>query len=392
MGYIQNLVISRPTPEARSAYTNAAAAILQAYPSVAPELLFSKKEVKDEKPFGYLLVNLLLIDIRSSAPMLLEQLNQPEYAKTSRRLASALDVICIFIGYLVRSLEDESMDSLMMPPDSLLKLRKGISETMSLTIEYLRDRWDASVAGAMGLHPDARTGTTDVSMGSRYALAWDSLKNNADDDPLILSAVRTSALWLREDENDSLKKEATGLTDMFMDLYESSSSEKLDFRSPILVALEALVTLDQGREILLNHNGWQTLSQDLTNILQQSPRLGRESEAARGIDIIRVLLALVEQENGGTVETWMNLITTVAAWDYPELEQSPLVQEFQVAVLQLCCTLLARASVGMRRRYMHSVSAIRGIASRLNATIGPKNSLREAMEDVNDTMTGLDRP
>lgn len=389
--YIQKLVVSRPTPEARSAYTNVAASLLEAYPTTAPEILFSKKEIKDEKPFGYFFVNLLLIDIRSSTPMLLEQLNQPGYPRTSRRLASAFDVICIFIGYLVRSLEDESLDSLIMPPDSLLKLRKGISETMSLTIEYLRDRWDASVAGAMGLHPDARAGLSETSAGSHYTLAWDSLKNNADEDPFILSAIRTSALWLREDENDSLRKEATGLTDMFMDLYQSSSVETLDFRSPILVALEALVTLDQGRELLLSHGGWETLSKDLASIMQQTSRSGHEGKASRGIDLVRILLPIVEQESAGTAESWMNFITTVAAWDFPDQEQPPLVQEFQVSVLQLCCTLLAEASGGMRVRYRHSVSAINGIASRVNRTVSKNSPLREAMDDVLDTLNGLDQ-
>lgn len=85
-----------------------------------------------------------------------------------------------------------------MSPDSLLKLRKSISETMLVAIEYLRDRWDASVAGTMGLHPNARVGTAETATGSRRTLTWDSIATSADDDPLILSAVRALALWLRE--------------------------------------------------------------------------------------------------------------------------------------------------------------------------------------------------
>lgn len=99
-GYIRNLAASRPTPEARSAYTNAAASLLQAYPSAAPRLLLAD-EPSSEKPFAYLFVN-LVIDVRSSAPTLPEQLNTPAYPQTSRRPASAFDVVCIFIGYLVR--------------------------------------------------------------------------------------------------------------------------------------------------------------------------------------------------------------------------------------------------------------------------------------------------
>ncbi|KND92378.1 hypothetical protein TOPH_03255 [Tolypocladium ophioglossoides CBS 100239] len=390
VGYVQNLVTSRPTPEARSAYTNVAASLLQAYPSSVPELLFTD-EKRDEKPFAYLLINLLLIDIRSSAPRLLEQLNTPEYPKTSRRLASAFDVICIFIGYLVRSLEDESLETLIMPPDSLFKIRKSISETISVAVEYLRDRWDASVAGAMGLHPDARVATAETASGSHRTLAWDAIANTADNDPYILSAVRALALWLREEENELLRKEATGLIDMFMDLYRASTAEKLDFRSAILVALEALITLDQGCELLLRHDGWQILSDDLTGILQESSTAGHEGEASRGIEVVRVLLQVAEQEYSGTQEDWMNLITTVAAWHVSGQELPPVVQEFQVAVLQLCCTLLAGANGGARSRYRYSISAINGIANRLSRSIGRDSFVREPMEDVLATLDGFVR-
>ncbi|KAM0245876.1 hypothetical protein ACHAQJ_010421 [Trichoderma viride] len=390
INFIQNLVTSRPNPAARSAYTNAAASLLRVYPKEASELIF-KVEKGDEKPFSYLFVNLLLIDIRSSAPLLLEQLNKPGYPIMSRRLASAFDIICIFIGHLVRSLEDESLETLIMSPDNLLKLRKGISETMSVTIEYLRDRWDATFAGAMGLHPDARSGKTETSMGSRLTLTWDSLENLADEDPFVLSAVRALALWLREDENDMLRKEATGLTDMFMDLYRGSSADKLDFRSPTLVALEGLVTFEKGRNILLEHDGWKTLSQDLGEILRQNVSTISENETSRGIEIVRVLLQVAEQSTD-TMEEWMNLITAVAAWDvFSQQESPPLVMELQVAALQLCCALLIKASPGMRKRYAHSVSALVGIATQLERGIPRDSFLKEAIDDVTDVLGSLSR-
>ncbi|KAJ6444680.1 ATPases NBP35 [Purpureocillium lavendulum] len=396
--FIKKLVTSRPAPQARSAYTNASAALLQAYPSSAPKLLFTDDK-KDETPFAYLLINLMLIDIRSSAPTLLEKLNTPEYPQTSRRLASAFDVICIFIGHLVQSLEDDSLETFIMSPDSLLKLRKGISETMSVAIEYLRDRWDASVAGAMGLHPDARASTAATSTGTHYTLAWDSVADTADDDPFILSAVRALSLWLREDENDQLRKEATGLIDMFMDLYRASNeTDKLDFRSPVLVALEGLVTLERGREILLRHDGWQILTKDLTSILQGSPRgethhLGL-ADVSRGTEIVRILLQVAEQETGGTEEAWMDFITTVASWDASSSASAwqDEQHQLQVAVLQLCCTLLADASEGMRARYRHSIGAINGIAAQVSDNIGSESHFQEEMEDVLETLRRVDRP
>lgn len=388
VSYIQNLVTSRPTPEARAAYTNATASILQAFPSEAPKLVFIDDK-KDDKAFSYLLINLLLIDIRSSAPTLLEQLNKPEYPKVSTRLTSAFDVISIFIGYLVQCLEDESMETFFMTPENLLKLRKGISETMSLTAEYLRDRWDASVAGAMGLHPDARTGTTDTSAGVHHTLAWDSMRDNADDDMFILSAVRALALWLREEENDILRKEATGLMDMFMDLYKSSSQHKLDFRSPVLVALEGVTTLPKGRELLLANEGWTILAHDLNSILQHASQTWGEQEVARATDIVRILLPIVEQESNGVPEAWMDLITSVAAWDVPDSGLPPQVQEAVISSLQLCCAVLVAANRGMRQRYKHSIAAIYGIASQLAKQVSQDNPEREILEDVLATLGSL---
>lgn len=278
---------------------------------------------------------------------------------------------------------------MVMQADSLLKLRKGISETMSVTVEYLRDRWDASVAGAMGLHPEARVGAAETSMGSRHTLAWDSMKNNADEDPFTLSALRALSLWLREDENDTLRKEATGLIDMLLDLYRSSSVEELDFRPAVLVALEPLVMIDEGRELLMKHEGWKVLSHDLTIILQEHSRLARDDETSRGIDTVRVLLLIVEQERTGTSEEWMNLITTVAAWDLPEQSISPLLREFEVAVLQLCSAVLVSANLGLRKRYTHSISAIAGLASRLEKSIDRNDPLREQMNDVLGALTSV---
>ncbi|ODA81572.1 hypothetical protein RJ55_00072 [Drechmeria coniospora] len=391
VGFIKGLVVSRPSPEARSAYTIAAASLLQAYPAAASKLLFTD-EPKDGKPFSYMLISLILIDIRSSLPTLLERLNAPEESNACRRLASGFDVICIFIGYLVQSLEDESLETFIMPPDSLLKIRTSISETMSVTAEYLRDRWDASFAGAMGLHPDARAGAVDTSTGSHRTLAWDSITDRADDDPFVLSAIRALALWLREDENELLRKEATGLIDMLMDLYRGAMLDKLDFRSPALVALEALTTLEEGRQIFLRHQGWEILSKDLSGMLQGMATTMSDADSSRAIEIARILVHVVEQSPIGTEEEWMNLVTTVAGCDFSGPGSlSPLASEFRLAALQLCCTLLMSSTEMMGRRFKHSIIAINGIAAQLRLAIGPGGELGDEMEDVLTTLNLLTR-
>jgi hypothetical protein len=256
---------------------------------------------------------------------------------------------------------------------------------MSVTVEYLRDRWDASVAGAMGLHPDARSGTADTFAGTHFTLAWDSMKDNADEDPLIQSAIRALALWLREDDNDMLRKEATGLTDMFLDLYQSSATHKLDFRSPILVAFEALMTLNKGRRIFLEQEGWLVLAKDLSNILKNTSS-NNDAEVARGIEVVRILLSVVENaETKNITDQQLDLITIVAGCNFDTQSQSQTLQEFEVAVLMLCCTLLSEAPQAVRKRFVHSISALRGITTELR----PRLANQELVEDVSEVMTTL---
>lgn len=361
------------------------------YPFLAPQLLFAEQGSKSDNPFSFLLINLLLVDIRATLPTLLEQLNSPQYPDTSQRLASAFNVVSNFIGYLLRSMDSDDSSNLpwVISPDLLLKLRKAISETMSLTIEYLRDRWDASVAGVRGLHPEARVGTANTSSGSHFTLAWDSKSDNVAEDPLILAAVRALAIWLREDDNDLVRKEAAGLADMMIDLYRNSDRDKLDFRRPVLVAFEGIITEKKGVEAFHANAGWQALADDLVSILQASSTVSNNDDALRGIEIVRVLLQIAEAERTGTREEWMDLVTRVAACYIPEARQPPPVEECQVAALQLVTGLLANAHQGMQKRYVHSTSAVLGIANQLKAKIEGDMALEEALEDVLGTLAAM---
>ncbi|OAA71382.1 hypothetical protein ISF_01933 [Cordyceps fumosorosea ARSEF 2679] len=387
--YIQCLVASRPAAEARAAYTSAAAGLLQAYPEHASELLF-KDPTNTETPFGYLFVNLLLVDIRSSVPTLLAALNSPGYQQTSRRLASAFDIVCLFIGYLVRSLEDERLETLIMPPDFLLRIRKGISETISVTLEYVRDRWDAARSGAMGFDPGARAGKAETSTGSHLTIAWDAIDGAvADEDQLMLSALRTATLWLREDENEQLRKEGTGIVDVLVELFANSPMETMDFRPPVLVGLEGLVAIRRGRHAFVEQGGWQILTEMLVHNIQRHREVDVDGEAGICVDIVRVLLAVAEAGDASRVEAWLDLITAIAAWDVPDSGRadSPTpAQDAHVAVLQLCCTVLAQANQGMRNRYKHSIAAIAGIATQLRAQVGHLSEYAEQMEDVCATL------
>lgn len=395
------------------------------YPRDAPQLLFSD-EPGAEKPFSYLFINLILVDIRATLPSLLGKLNDPEYPQISRRLTSAFDVLAAFIGYLLAWMEELDQSdtagpggnvTFNMPPDLLLKLSKSLGETISVIMEYLRDRWDASVAGAMGLHPDARVGAAHAATGSSHkTLAWDAKDADTAADPFTLAALRAIALWLRDDDGDALREEAVGLMDMFLELYQRSASSPLlpsgahqDYRLPVLAALEGVLRTPTGLEAFRAHDGWQTLSRDLLAILaatskgqqqqqQQQPSSYYgdllEPELLRGTRIAFALSIVTESESGSTPEDWMALVTAVAAYDVPastaEGEESgmdeSMLLDFQADVLQLVAGLLANASPGMRKRYLHSESAIRSVTEQLRRNARDDSPAASSLDDVLATL------
>lgn len=275
-----------------------------------PSLVFSnfarttKPGKTQESP--YLFIKMLLVDIRATLPSLQEQLNNKDYPSISCRIAESYDIISNFIGYLVRSLEEEDSSEKSHPialdPSQLLQLRADISETVSLTIEHVRDRYDASVAGATDLDPSTRIQANPNSF-SPLAISWESSWVAMSQDPITLAELRTLALWLREDDNDALRKEATGVTDVLFALYAAENAGQ-DYRSPVLIALEGVVAVPEGVEAFMSQEGWNVLFEDLKAILA-SPTI---ESAKRGTDIVRVLLSVVEDEvTGPAREDWMEI-------------------------------------------------------------------------------------
>ncbi|KAI1467041.1 DUF1941-domain-containing protein [Daldinia caldariorum] len=405
---IRNLSTNRPTAASRSAYTNCAGALLLIYPESTPQLLFLD-EKDSPKPFSYLFINLILVDLRATLPSLLGKLNDPEYPRISQRLTSALDILTAFIGQLISWMEEldnprpdakKPSDSwLRMSPDLVLKLSSSIAETLSVTMEYLRDRWDASVAGARGLHPEARVGSAHTHFGSHKTLAWDTKDEGAATDAFILSAIRAIALWVRDDDGDVLRKEGAGLMDMFMELYQSSSSSgggggeggsdssqpsSLDYRLPILAALEGILRTSKGLEAFASYEGWKILSGDMLRILEESSASTtlQEADVVRGTRIALVLQIVAESE-GATPEDWMDVVTAVAAHDVPIVEsgvRDEVLVDFQTDVLQLAATLLSNANPGMKRRYVHSTHAIRGVAEQLKGRVDGNSDTAKELE------------
>ena len=337
----------------------------------------------DQKPRSYLFVTALLIDIRSTIPSLQEKLHSTEYSAISDRIARAYDIVSAFIGFLVQSLEamdngDEDGSttaiSALLPVDLLMKLRRNISEMMSLTIEHLRDRYDSSTAGAAGLHPSARIHNKGSS--NLLPIAWDT-SNGMFEDPLTLSQLRALSLWLREEENDALRREASGITDVLLALYQDKSDQ--DFRYPVLLALEAVIETSEGVESFLREEGWALLASDLETL---SP----SSEYARGIEIVRVLLAVVEADvTGAAKEDWMPVVEMARASVLHMSDASNL--ELGVAICQLAVELMVRAPRGVRNRRRDAVMDLRRHAVEVLKKEGSvsgdlKDSLEEVVEGI----------
>ena len=315
-------------------------------------------ESSESKPLSYLFVKLILIDTRSTIPSLLAILNSPEYPSTSARIASCYDIMSCFIGFLVQSLRDEEDDdittttslSLSFSPSLLLKLRADISEVMSLTIENLRDRFDASIAGAAGLDPSARLHSAGPSNPS-LAIAWESSNASMTEDPLTLCQLRALALWLREDDNDSLRKEAAGIVDVLLHFYAAEGS--LDFRSAVLIALEGIITVPKGVEAFLRTEGWDVLTKDLRTLLgPPSPAM----DLSHGTEIVRALLGIVEaDETGPAKEEWMEVVRMIST---TQPSGEPETFELQTAVAQLALEIIVRSPRGVRNRNQKAVDGL----------------------------------
>ncbi|KAK8048498.1 hypothetical protein PG994_010228 [Apiospora phragmitis] len=395
---IRNLATARPTAAGREAYANCTARLLITYSDTVPRLLFSDAS-DSSNPFSYLFISLIIVDLKATLPLLLTKLNTPEYPSISTRLTSGLLILSYFIGFLLQQMDaqisagsDASSfkDAFQMPPDLLLKLNWSISETLSIVMEYLRDRWDAAVAGALGLHPETRYGKTHTAAGSHLTLAWDQQNESPAEDPLLLAALRVLGEWLREDDGEVLRNEAISLMDLLVELYQTSSgpSGSIGYRALVLGVLQGVTQTEDGIRVLLEHDGWSTLSKDLLATLNRTSARGAAvdlHECELGSQIALLLMTLAENQQA-TPEEWLDLVTGVAAYDVPAIADAPEpLQRFWADVLQLAADLLANTPPGVRRRYVHTAGSIRGIA----ATVEGRITSTEVQKHIGEALKAL---
>lgn len=342
--------------------------------------LFSSRDHKvsaDTKPSPYLFITMLLIDIRATIPSLQEVLHSEAYLAISARLAKSYDILSAFIGFLGHVIEEmegsEHSFPSPIPVDLLLKLRVNISETMALTIEYFRDRYDSSTAGAAGLHPPARA-TSGASPYRPLPIAWDTPQGMLED-PLTLSQLRALSLWLRDEESD-LRKEAAGIMDVLLALYQNDDGKY--FRDPVCVALSGIIETPEGIEAFLRERGWEILIKELESILSSE-----REEHIHGEDIVGVLRGVVESDAARPAkEDWMTFLTTANESLTPE----SLAKDLPLAILifELAVKIFQEVPRGIRNRNrQRAVDLLRkaeSVSTKEDVTDGTKSRLSGVVE------------
>ena len=272
----------------------------------------------------------------------------------------------------------------------VLRLRRDVSETMSLTIEHLRERFDASNAGAKGLHPESRSRDPSSSVDAPLSLTLEK-PTSMGEDPLTLAEIRALSLWLRDDDNEALRNEAAGLMDLLIHLYnqkgpELSEAEKseqriapfhvgpqrrlpLDYKTPIRIALSGILQNPEGVESFLAEGGWEAMAATL----ELSSKEGTLKDEHEGAEVARLLTSVVDADfTGPSKEEWMPLIEVARAVAQnanarptDQKDDGSLV-DLAVATGQLAVALYENAPPGLQRRYRHSMDRLRQV---IDATV-----------------------
>jgi len=407
MPFVQEAILRAPRARTRRATITLISSFIRD-PSIGMEtqsLAFApaKGIAQDpDKPFAYIFVNLVLIEIRSAIPSLMENLASPSYPSTAFHLASCFDILSAFIQYLLSSLSapetpNSPTPTLILPPDTLLKLRRATTDTLSQTLEYLRDRWDAAHAGAAGLPASTkadlrvtRDWRSDGRAAAPLALPWDNPTLSPAADPLVVAGLRTLALWLREDDDPGLIAEARGLLDMLLVLFAgreggAEGGGETDLRVPVAMVLDAVLRgSEKAVAEFLDMDGWMVLASDLRRCL------GSAEESSSHIqDVVRAMLAVVES---GAVpasrEAWMEIVKFLGERDLSNLKTEQV--DDMVAAWQLAVALVIKAPVRLKKNFKRDWERIKENAEKGLSLDGPPGQeTREGLREIVDDLGGI---
>ncbi|KAI8626833.1 DUF1941-domain-containing protein [Xylariaceae sp. FL1651] len=301
---IHDMASSKQTVDGRRAYTHCAAALLGAYPEKAPRILFSD-DPSSSKPIAYLFVKMLQVDIQSTIHILIPKLNTAEYLSISHRISAALDIMTSFVGFLIAAADDSSAWQ-SLSPDRILKLHEDLVRTVGDVIEYLRDRWDAFLAGSRGIE------------------LVQALEMSVFEDPITPAAIRLIATWLRDDDGETLRLQAAGLVDMFAELYKMNmtSTDIAELRLPILAALEGILQTSNGHKAFESSGFWsRCLFPDLRVILASYYADLTIVDYVRGSAILHTFHAVMEyKESPHSNAVSMDLVQAIANLALPPIK------------------------------------------------------------------------
>jgi hypothetical protein len=340
------MAASKQTEDGRRAYTHCAAALLGAYPEKASGSLFSD-DPSSSKPIAYLFVKMVQVDILSTLHVLMPKLNTVEYPSLSGRIAAALDIMTSFVGFLITAADDSTARQ-GLTPDRIIKLHEDLVRTIGDIMEFLRDRWDDFLMGARGIE------STQTSKRSIF------------EDPITPAAIRLVSTWLRDDDGETLRAQAAGLTDLLAELYKMnlSSTDIPELRLPILAALEGILQTSNGREIFNTSDFWsRCLYPDLRAILIGEGMELTAGDYVRGSAIVHTFHIIMDYEgNQRSYPTSMHLPEYVAKFGIKPVNAEPSTSNqalvgFQTDALELAIKLSNISSLDAAPAHQQKIKA-----------------------------------
>jgi hypothetical protein len=179
----------------------------------------------------------------------------------------------------------------------------------------------------------------------------------------------------------------------------AAGTQALDYKTPVLMALEGIITSENGIEAFLRENGWPTVSGNLSAILarltDENSEPASETDIRQAIAAVRVLFAVTQSEAvaGRNSVDWATLVEFIAALSPPyalELDQADMqVLELCVSSYQLAASLLEHCPTSVRMRYTSETGIIVRKAGRLLKSHGaePISSLRAQLDAAQEVVS-----
>jgi len=111
------------------------------------------------------------------------------------------------------------------------------------------------------------------------------------------------------------------------------------------------------------------------------------TDAARGLEIVRVLLAVVDSPSTDLHEDWMAAVRITTSMKPPSKTSPSIVLELQIAMVQLSTALLSKAAGGMQKRHVTSIAALSGLAQQLMKIVRVMSNKLDGEEYVTALLT-----